>query len=159
MVLYHGSNVEVPEPRLLKIQRNLDFGKGFYTTTDLRQATTWAKRVAARLRQSEGFVTVYELDDTKLRDLRILSFARPSVDWLHFVSESRKGEKMMEEWDLVIGPVANDQTMPVLALYLDGMYNEKEAIKRLLPQKLKDQYAFKSEKAICLLEYKEVIRV
>ena len=35
MILYHGSNVEVSEPKLLKVQRTLDFGKGFYTTTDL----------------------------------------------------------------------------------------------------------------------------
>lgn len=34
MILYHGSNVEVPKPRLLKVQRELDFGKGFYTTSD-----------------------------------------------------------------------------------------------------------------------------
>ena len=38
MVLYHGSNVEVRDPRLLKTQRDLDFGKGFYTTSDLEQA-------------------------------------------------------------------------------------------------------------------------
>ncbi len=29
MLLYHGSNVEVQEPRLLRIQRDLDFGRGF----------------------------------------------------------------------------------------------------------------------------------
>lgn len=29
MILYHGSNVEVRAPKLLKIQRELDFGKGF----------------------------------------------------------------------------------------------------------------------------------
>lgn len=32
MILYHGSNVIVREPHLLKIQRDLDFGKGFYYT-------------------------------------------------------------------------------------------------------------------------------
>lgn len=42
MILYHGSSVEVREPKLLKIQRELDFGKGFYTTSDLQQATNWA---------------------------------------------------------------------------------------------------------------------
>ena len=50
MILYHGSNVAVEEPRLLKIQRDLDFGKGFYTTSDLDQATKWARRTALRLR-------------------------------------------------------------------------------------------------------------
>ena len=37
MILYHGSNVIVREPPLLKIRRDLDFGKGFYTTSDFQQ--------------------------------------------------------------------------------------------------------------------------
>ena len=57
------------------------------------------------------------------------------------------------------GPVANDQTMPVIDLYLNGMYDIDEAIKRLLPQRLKDQYVFKTTKAISLLECREVISV
>ena len=61
------------------------------------------------------------------------------------------------DWDLICGPVANDQTMPVIDLYLDGMYDEEEAVRRLLPQKLKDQYVFKTEAAIRLLRCKEVI--
>ena len=36
MILYHGSNVEVREPKLLKVQRDLDFGKGFYTLLKLK---------------------------------------------------------------------------------------------------------------------------
>ncbi len=55
-----------------------------------------------------------------------------------------------------IGSVANDRTMPVLKLYFSGVYTEEEAIKRLLPQKLKDQYAFKTERAISVLTFKEV---
>ena len=57
MILYHGSNVEVKAPRLLKVQRELDFGKGFYTTSDLEQASKWAARTAQRLRQAKAFVT------------------------------------------------------------------------------------------------------
>ena len=37
------------------------------------------------------------------------------------------------------------------------MYDEDEAIKRLLPQKLKDQYTFKTERSIGLLHCTEVI--
>ena len=60
MILYHGSNVEVREPMLLKIQRELDFGKGFYATSDLEQAAKWAKRTAKRRGTQQAFVTVYE---------------------------------------------------------------------------------------------------
>ena len=75
MILYHGSNQGVQEPHLLKIQRDLDFGKGFYTTSDLDQATKWARRTALRLRLTESFVSVYEIDESEMSKLRILKFA------------------------------------------------------------------------------------
>ena len=49
MPLYHGSNVEVNSPQLLKNQRELDFGNGFYATSDFDQASRWANRTAQRL--------------------------------------------------------------------------------------------------------------
>ena len=39
MPLYHGSNVKVKSSQLLKNQRELDFGNGFYTTSDFDQAS------------------------------------------------------------------------------------------------------------------------
>lgn len=159
MVLYHGSNVEVREPKLLKNQRELDFGKGFYTTSDYEQASRWAKRTAARLKQDSGIVTVYKVDDKKLSELKILAFDRPDERWLKFVAANRTGKVSGDEYDVISGPVANDQTMPVIDLYLEGMYDEAEAIKRLLPQKLKDQFTFKTEKALALLEFEAVIKI
>lgn len=94
-----------------------------------------------------------------MKKLKMLVFERADEKWLHFITANRKGEGVFGEWDIIYGPVANDQTMPVLDLYLNGMYDETEAIKRLLPQKLKDQYVFKSEKALGLLVCNEVIRV
>ena len=157
MILYHGSNVAVREPRLLKVQRTLDFGKGFYTTSDYGQASKWAKRTAARLNQVDAFVSVYEADDALLAGLKMLAFNQPNGEWLRFVSACRKGEDVDAGWDVIVGPVANDQTMPVIDLYLDGAYTEDEAIKRLLPQRLKDQYVFKTENTIGTLECTEVI--
>ena len=159
MKLYHGSNVEVREPRLLKIQRDLDFGKGFYTTSDFEQAAKWAKRTALRLHQSNSYVSVYEINDADLRELKVLRFDAPNAEWLRFVVKNRTGQSDSEDADLIIGPVANDQTAPVIDLFLDGMYDEEETIKRLLPQKLKDQYTFKSEKAIALLHCTEAVLV
>ncbi|MBR3929073.1 MAG: DUF3990 domain-containing protein [Clostridia bacterium] len=53
---------------------------------------------------------------------------------MRFFSDNRKGISVSENWDLISGPVANDQTMPVITLFLDGFYDEQETIKRLLPQ-------------------------
>ncbi len=159
MVLYHGSNVEVKEPRLLKVQRELDFGKGFYTTTDLEQAIKWAKRTSRRLRCEKGYVSAYEIEDTMLNTLRILRFDAPNIEWLRFVVKNRTGNREPLDWDIISGPVADDQTASVIDLFLDGKYDEEEAIKRLLPQKLKDQYTLKTDTAIRLLQFKEGIEV
>ena len=60
---------------------------------------------------------------------------------------------------IIIGPVANDNTMPVITLYLRGDYDEDETIKRLMPQNLKDQVVFKTEKSLEFLKFKEVVEV
>ena len=65
----------------------------------------------------------------------------------------------MIEHDIIIGPVANDNTMPVITLYLRGDYDIDEAIKRLLTQKLKDQVVFKNEKSLSYLKFKGEINV
>lgn len=56
-------------------------------------------------------------------------------------------------YDLVIGPVANDSTLPVIDGYVDGIYTKQEAVKRLLPQRLTDQYAFLTDKSLRLLSF------
>ena len=157
MILYHGSNVEVKEPILLKVQRELDFGKGFYTTSDMEQAARWAERTAKRRGESNAFVTVYEVNEDELKNIRLLSFDSPNVEWLNFVVKNRKGEYIAGDWDIISGPVADDQTAQVIDLYLEGAYDEEEAIRRFLTQKLKYQYTFKTKEAINLLKYKEVI--
>ena len=157
MILYHGSNVEVKEPILLKVQRELDFGKGFYTTSDLEQAARWAWRTAKRRGESNAFVTVYEVNEDELKNIRLLSFDSPNVEWLNFVVKNRKGEYIAGDWDIISGPVADDQTAQVIDLYLEGAYDEEEAIRRFLTQRLKDQYAFKTNEALKLRIFKEVI--
>ena len=159
MILYHGSNVEVKEPILLKVQRELDFGKGFYTTSDMEQAARWAWRTAKRRGESNAFVTVYEVKDDELKNIRLLSFDSPNVEWLNFVVKNRKGEYIAGDWDIISGPVADDQTAQVIDLYLEGAYDEEEAIRRFLTQRLKDQYAFKTNEALKLLIFKEVITI
>ncbi len=159
MILYHGSNLEVREPRLLKTQRELDFGKGFYTTSDLEQASNWAYRTVKRRGSGNPVVTVYDIDDQALTDLCVLRFACADAQWLRYVASNRRGTADADPYDVVIGPVANDRTMPTIMLFLDGFYDEAETIKRLLPQNLKDQYTFKTEKAVSRLLCTEVIEL
>lgn len=159
MILYHGSNVVVREPHLLKIQRELDFGKGFYTTSDLEQAGKWARRTARQRKTGSPFVSVYEVNTEALSELLIRRFAEPNVAWLDYIAANRRGLAPAEDYDVVIGPVADDQTFDTLLLYFAGIFTPEQTIQRLLPQNLKNQYAFKTQQAINLLHFTEVKEV
>ena len=63
MILYHGSNVEVAIPRLIGQKRGLDFGAGFYLTSNKEQAIAFSMRVARRTDTLSRFVSTYEFDD------------------------------------------------------------------------------------------------
>lgn len=157
MKLYHGSNIVVETPQILQSDRRLDFGTGFYLTSSYEQAERWAFLTVKRRGEGKQIITSYDFDEEVLSSLKVLRFEETSVEWLKFVVNNRNVKDFTDDSDIVIGPVANDRTMPVIKLYFSGIYDEMETIKRLLPQNLKDQYAFKSEKALEALDLSEVI--
>ena len=139
--------------------RALDFGRAFYLTSDFEQAAKWAR--TSVLRRGDGIASVssFELDELRLTTLNVLRFDAPNVEWLRFVTRNRAEQIDDSGYDVVAGPVANDNTMPVLNLYFKGAYSEEEALKRLLPQRLRDQYAMKTEAALECISFKEARRV
>lgn len=159
MKLYHGSTVIVEQPRMLTDLRALDFGSGFYLTSNEEQARRWSKVVARRRRTTKSFLNIYELDDSYNDVLRTLLFSAADGEWLDFVVANRKEQIMFVPYDLVIGPVANDSTLPVIDDYMDGKYTKEEAVRRLMPQNLTDQYAFLTEQALELLRFEEGVAV
>ena len=156
MLLYHGSNVGVRNPIIQITKRNLDFGDGFYLTTDLEQAKKWALLVTERTKSGKAIVSVFEYNE--YNDLKIKKFDEPKKEWLEYVVSNRK--RLFDnnnKYDIIIGPVANDNSMPVITLYLNGVLTENEAVERLLPQKLTDQIVFKNDISLRELKFKEEI--
>lgn len=88
-----------------------------------------------------------------------MRFEKADLAWLEYVASNRRGTVEDNDWDLIIGPVADDQTFPTILLYLDGYLDAESAIRQLLPQNLKDQYTFKTEDALACLGFTEVKRV
>lgn len=157
LLLYHGSNVTVEHPRLLERTRALDFGAGFYLTNDCEQAVRWARTTVLRREGGVASVSVFEVNEAAMGKLKVIRFASPDANWLRFVSRHRNERFDDSGVDVVAGPVANDNTMPVLNLYFKGAYTEEEALRRLVSQRLKDQYAMKTEAALAVLRFREVI--
>ena len=147
-ILYHGSNMKVDKPMLLKGQRALDFGAGFYLTSSYEQAMKWAKTVTRRRGNGQAIVNIYDLDELRLATLHVLRLNTADGDWLDYVVKNRRGQAVVGDYDVVIGPVANDSTLPVIDDYMSGNYTKEEAVRRLLPQSLTDQYAIKSTEAL-----------
>lgn len=157
MELYHGSNVPVFNPKLIESDRKLDFGSGFYLTSSRDQAGRWANLTTMRRGKGKPTITVFRRDETEVKNLSVLHFKSANESWLNFIATNREGKSSDQKWDLVIGPVANDRTMPVIRLFLAKVYTVSETLRRLLPQKLDDQYTFRTEKAIDTLSFLEVI--
>ena len=63
MILYHGSDVVVDNPKIIKSNRTLDFGNGFYTTTSKEQACKWASIKKNREQSENGILNIYEISD------------------------------------------------------------------------------------------------
>ena len=156
MILYHGSNVVVKEPQIIKSKRLLDFGTAFYLTSDFEQAKKWAVRTAARRAEGVPTISVFSINENEIEKLHSLTFAGADKEWLRYISLNRTDKSAQDSYDLVIGPVANDQAIRTVNNYLKGYFDEDIAIKLLLPQNLKDQYAFKTEKSLSILEFREV---
>ena len=152
ITLYHGSNVTVDMPKILPKLRALDFGGGFYLTSSYVQAERWAKVIFKRRQEGQPIVNIYTFDDERAIALNVLQFEDANADWLEFVVNNRKALKLFD-YDIVVGPVANDATLPVIDDYMDGRYTQEEAVRRLLPQNLTDQYAFCSEISLGYLTY------
>lgn len=155
MLLYHGSNVEVREPRIIKSKRLLDFGTGFYLTSDLEQAKKWAIRTTNRREGGMPTISVFDFKKKEDKELNILTFDGANKEWLRYISANRTDKTAEDLYDIVIGPVADDQAIRTVNNYLKGYFNEDIAIQLLLPQKLKDQYVFKTEKALAYLKFNE----
>jgi len=153
MILYHGSNVIVKEPIILQPNRFLDFGPGFYTTTNLEQAKVFAGKVLARKKDGESIVSVYELDETALGEIRVLSFDAANERWLDFVSANRNGNVTDLKYDLISGPVADDDIFRTFILYSNGLLTKEQTLEALKVKKLFNQYVFSSRKALSFLHF------
>lgn len=154
MILYHGSNVIVSQPRLVEQNRYLDFGYGFYTTTNKEQAAAFAQKVFRRRRSGEPAVSVYKLDEEKaFAECTVLRFDAADEAWLDFVSANRSGEYRGNPYDFIFGPVADDDVYTTFTLYSAGVLSKEQTVAALKVKKLYNQLVLTSEKALSYLKF------
>ena len=158
MKLYHGSTVAVRKPSVKRGRPTVDFGQGFYTTTSYEQAKKWAELKRKRTSAPHAVVTEYEVADDILQGrYTTLFFSGPTQEWLDFVAENRSGNYNGKSYDIVYGPVANDDVYTTFTLYQAGALTKEQTLETLKIKKLYDQMVFTTEKALSFLKFAGII--
>lgn len=154
MRLYHGTNVEFDQIDLTKSNRFKDFGQGFYLTDIKQQAVELAEKRAER---DGGFAIVqeYEFEESLLDGsaIRVKRFDAPTAEWAEFIYRNRSRHKPFfhHDYDIVIGPIADDGVAYLLNRYEEGSYTIEELARELKYRKLNSQYFFANNRVVSLL--------
>lgn len=155
MTLYHGSNQDIVSIDLEKGLMYKDFGKGFYLTPDKATAIRMAQK-KARIFGGEPTLITYELDEKGLNsEIKVKRFpTKANVDWFLFIdaNRDRKQKQPVHNYDIVIGPIADDGVVLQLANFHQGIYSAQDAARYLQDRYLDQQYFFGTEKALSIIK-------
>ena len=146
MIVYHGPTIRIQKPDITYSKKYLDFGKGFYVTTYQKQAEKWALRKGLRQGKT-AIVNIYEMSQD-INDFKVLSFEGENERWLDFVCACRKGEMIYQDYDIIIGNVADDDVFKTVDMYFRGIWNKEQALKELRYYKMNNQICLVSQEAL-----------
>ena len=154
MKLYHGTNVDFDVIDLTKSNKYKDFGQGFYLTDIRSQAEELAAK-KSRLFGGYPVIQEYEFDESLLNsaELKVLKFGKPSTEWAEFIFKNRnRDNNFTHDYDIVIGPIANDGVAYLLGRYEEGTLTIEELSDKLDYKKLNSQYFFGTNKSLKYLK-------
>lgn len=150
MILFHGSNQIIREIDLTKGRSFKDFGRGFYATDLREQAENWSIRVVDRF---NGLPCVsefdFDLDNALKSDLNIKIFEEANREWALFVMANRnETANFSHDYDIVIGPVADDKMTKLFGLYEMEIIDLDAVVSGLIYKDLNSQYFFGTTEAL-----------
>ena len=126
----------------------------FYLTDIRKQSDYMALR---RVRQSGmGNTTVieYDFDEQLLSDksLRVRIFDKPTEAWAKFILNNRQMSDFSHDYDVVIGPIADDGVALQLRRYTENLISMRTLVRELTYRKLNRQYCFCTQLAVSKLK-------
>jgi hypothetical protein len=166
MILYHGSNMEIEKIELGKCRPCKDFGKGFYTSPIQEHAWKMAKRTVRLNKEGRPCVTAFSFDDSLISSstMKIKQFTNPDKEWARFVINNRNRNfrdtlsndcNIDAKFDIVIGPVANDDIVALMDVFLAGLISDDVLARELTFRELTSQISFHTEKSVACLRKTE----
>lgn len=165
IILYHGSQEIVKEPKLELGKKNNDFGQGFYCTRIIERGKEWACKESLF-----GILNKYELDLEGLKILDLTKVKFPSLTWICLLINNRKFDKDNDadlvlkeldklfsvdtsDYDLIIGYRADDSYFSFAQAFLSNSLAIQSLSYVLSLGHLGLQYFLKSEKAFKQLKF------
>ncbi|MCM1251434.1 MAG: DUF3990 domain-containing protein [Clostridium sp.] len=180
--LFHGTTYDFNEIDVTMGRGYKDFGKGFYATSvkshaesiarrnkrilEAREAKIWQRNPQYRTRIFQAYRYNLEFDDSCIDNpgnLKIKVFTEADREWVRFVVKNRGSDRTVHNYDIVIGPTADENTVTILNSYKEELivtnYSDEvldNLIKELEPENLPKQYFFGTSAAIQKLQFKEM---
>jgi hypothetical protein len=169
LTLYHGTAHDFAEIDVRRGKPFKDFGQGFYLTDNYERAHNIAvrnRRIEEDRLRAMGderslsvFIYSYELDLCEMDRLNVKRFDAADREWLRFVIANRMNQTRQHEYDVVIGPTADDDTRASIRAVMNaanGSILSDAALNLLIemlePNNLPEQYYFGTSKAAAMLK-------
>lgn len=173
-LLYHASYTQIINIDLNRCKHGLDFGRGFYLTSSYEQACNYVPSSVKKAKRIKVLPQWFDINDAYINvfkfhadpNLLINIFEHADAQWLHLVTGNREKSlfpaliKKYASMDIIGGKIADDNTAKTLVQYINGAYGQPGsseadsfALKLLLPNRLKDQFCFRTVDAIKSLEF------
>jgi hypothetical protein len=171
ITLYHGSIFEFDKIDANKGKPFKDFGIGFYTSQEESHAVRLVlrnKHIEERRLSKYGkprivtpWLYTYEFDLREMDRLKAKEFATADREWVEFIVKNRFSSKREHDYDIIVGPTANDNTNATIDLFMIGTYGDPKSdfaintfLELILPEVLPRQTYFGTDKAASLLKQK-----
>lgn len=156
MILYHGTNIDFSDIRLDMSRVGKDFGFGFYLTPDKQVAARQAARKFRQYGEGEEMIHRFYLDENNLQGLKVLRFDAYTEEWADFILLNRqhKGRYSLHDYDVVIGPIADDTVGFQIRRYTEGIITKAQFLEEIKFHQVTIQYFFGTERALTKLERK-----
>ncbi len=144
IIVYHGSNMSVPHPRILLNGYYKDFGWGFYCTNIKKQAIRWAIS-----KKGKTIVNCYSYE--KSSEINLLKFSKMTDEWLDFVARCRSG--IEHNYDIVEGPMADDKIWDYVEGFIAGRFSRSAFWELAKFKHPTHQIVFCNKKALKTIRY------
>jgi hypothetical protein len=164
LIVYHGSDQIIDDPKHNGGRNFSDFGLGFYVTTNIEMAKSWASRrnkkpayVNKYMLNTEGLTSLtFDLD---LYWLLFIAYNRGLVinEQIKIILENKYSD--INDYDVIIGPTADDRMFDTLSLFFNNNITLEHCLKALNSMDLDIQYNIKSNKGINAISFTNFIEL